>query len=425
MPSGTGVNTGTVAGGEQYSSAAQLCNLLEQGSRALTIGASGINARIHIVIGNEACDADSCISALVQSLVMASNGSASHNASGSAIIIPVISCTRSDWTLRRESGVIIKRWLGGDENYASVLIFLDDILPVAQSLNDVSLLSITLVDHNVLTGELAAWGWSERVVSIVDHHEDAGAHMGAERKIDWDPSASPPRGAGSCCSILALAAAAEVGLLDKPLATALLSVIALDCIGFDAAAGKVTKVDEAAVEKLTSTANMQSVSQLFVELSSLRADPTWWCTLPPRDALRVDYKGFTAGGEGLMVGTSALMISITRWLDAGEKKAVALRDFARERDLDVCILFSLQGGGEGGGGPPTRQLAFFTPTTTGERAVTAALSTLTAPGGAGYTWGLREVIPSGVPGLHVFDQADARVSRKQIAPRFLEALASA
>ena len=396
-------------------SASTLLTLLTSGADALKN-----NKRIHLIVGNEACDADSTIGALSLSLILAARGDINNL----VIIVPVISCTRSDWILRREAGVIIKRWIG--DNHDADLIFLDDILSTS------NVTSITLVDHNELTGSLASFGWSDRVCSIVDHHEDIGAHLNViNRQIDWDTTSIPPRGCGSCCSLLARDAS-QLNLLDVPFSIALLSVIALDCIGFDTLAGKVTPIDIDAVEKLTAVidASGPTLKELFNELSSLRSDQKWWLSIPPLDALRADYKGFTARG-GLVIGTSALMISISKWLgtigtSSSNERISALHEFAVKKGLDILVLFSLEGGGDVEN-TPSRQLAVCFYNSERGTAAMGAISNVFRQGGAGESWGLEEITPSPPTcsddiKVKVYNQRDVRISRKQIAPRLIEAL---
>ena len=54
---------------------------------------------LELVIGNEAADADSCVSALVYGHLL----HARRRAGGGALVLPVISCSRGDLWLRREA----------------------------------------------------------------------------------------------------------------------------------------------------------------------------------------------------------------------------------------------------------------------------------------------------------------------------------
>lgn len=351
--------------------------------------------------------------------------------SDDATVIPVISCMRADWSLRREANVLVERWLGG----SSRLIFLDDVLEsdlfseaAARDEKRSSLISFTLVDHNALTGELLLRGWGDRVVEIIDHHEDAGAHRsvsGDARLISWD--AACRKGCGSCCSLVSM----KLSKLDTFLAGALCGVIALDCINFDDAAGKATRIDTDAVARLiscdASLRHQVTSGALFAELSALRTDSRWWLSLPARDALRLDCKIFEAGsaalGSAVRIGTCAMTISLSSWLDASDR-GDALANFAAENKLSAIALFSLTPP-PAEGGLPSRQFGLY------EVPLFApifqeAMRNLVGAGAVGSAWGLVAVPSSAqqhaVPRLTLFSQKDHQVSRKQMAPRLIEAV---
>ena len=128
-------------------------------------------------------------------------------------------------------------------------------------------LSITLVDHNQLTGALAQAGLGACVREIVDHHADAGAHahvVGPLRRISFDPLVR--KGVGSTCTLVAeallaaedapaqgapAATGARAGhLLTPALAQLLLGVVLLDTSCLSSHADKATPRDHAAVAVL-------------------------------------------------------------------------------------------------------------------------------------------------------------------------------
>jgi inorganic pyrophosphatase/exopolyphosphatase len=317
------------------------------------------------------------------------------------------------------------------------LIFLDDVLSsdlfsaaAARDEKTAALISFTLVDHNALTGELLLRGWGDRVIEIVDHHEDAGAHscvVGDARLISWDTARG--KGCGSACSLVSM----KLSKLDKFVAGALCGVIALDCINFDDAAGKTTRIDTDAVARLTSCdaslRHQVDSGALFAELSALRTDSHWWLSLAARDALRLDCKVFEAGsafGTAVRIGTCAMTISLSSWLDASDR-GEALADFATENRLSAVALFSLIPP-PAAGGLPRRQfglyeLPAFAPI------LQEAVRNLVGAGGAGSAWGLAAVPSSAqlhaVPHLTLFSQEDHQASRKQMAPRLVEAVEAA
>ena len=394
-------------------SAAAVRALLTTGARALADGAP-----VHIFLGNEAADADSCVGALAAALAAAG----APRAAGAPAIVPVLSCARGDWPLRREAVVIAERWLGA----GAPLIFLDDAeraLPRDAAAAPMST-AITLFDHNALTGALAARGFGALVVSIIDHHADAGAHAtvrGAARRVDYDAAAQ--RGCGSACSLL-LAGPAPAPLtdaaLDAPLARALLSVIALDCVGFARGAGKATAVDAAAVARAAAAAPGADVPALYAELSALRADAAWWLGLPPAAALGLDYKGFAAA-SGLRLGTSALMLPARDFFagagpEDARARAAAAAAFAAARDVDLLAVCSLAPA------PLARALILLPATPRGAAAVAAAVAAL-ASDAAGFALAEEPAGALAPLGARAFAQGNVVASRKQAVPLLLAALA--
>lgn len=211
---------------------------------------------LEVVIGNEAADADSCISALVYGFAL------QHRTQSSRHLVPVISCPRVDFALRREAVYMLEQCFSqsppsqsphGSKSWLDSLVFLDDLtsnLEHLRSMHDKGELSIVLVDHNELTGALSSAGLGSCVREILDHHADQGAHpdvTGALRHISFDPTVR--KGVGSTCTLVAEALAGS-SLLTPDIARLLLGVILLDTSCLSAHAGKATAQDHAAVAAL-------------------------------------------------------------------------------------------------------------------------------------------------------------------------------
>ena len=144
------------------------------------VGAAHAGATLHVVVGNEACDADSTVSALTHAWWLAQM----QDDTTKALVLPVVSCASADWVLRREASYLLHTAAAAAAATAAAaakadadLVFLDDVpVPLLVALAAASRLRITLVDHNKLTGSWAAAGLGDAVWEIVDHHIDAGAH---------------------------------------------------------------------------------------------------------------------------------------------------------------------------------------------------------------------------------------------------------
>lgn len=460
-------------------SALLLRGLLERGHRAL----KSQTTSVHLYLGNEACDADSSVSALAYvlyaTLLSSPPPPGTPGISPSPTPIPVISCTRSEFLLRREASVILQDWLG--PSWSDTGIFLDDVL-AAFPTSPPPGSRLTLLDHNRLKGELATRGWDASVASIVDHHFDEGAHphvTGEHRGIDFDAQAM--RGCGSACSLVAnhfltLNTASAADAVDSPLSKALLSVIALDTINLSSA--KTTPVDTAAVEGLVAILNIGGgsggkgegssttiVQGLFSTLNALRSDRGWWLSLPIPDALGLDYKSFEGGsgtgsggkaGGKVTMGTCALMVGALDYLQGVEgyaspgtaaaatasgpppKPAALLRleeacEFGRKRGCTLLLILSQVthpslerevifvdpwgGVGEGGQGGQGGQ--------GGEGDLMKSI--VEGLQGEGFDFDLREVqLPPSLEvvrgGMRAFKQGNTRHTRKTLLPAILKIL---
>ena len=248
--------------------AANLRSFLVSSRSALSSADGAAIPALHIVVGNEACDADSIVSAILWAFYLHVTAGC---AASSALIAAVVSCRRSDWPLRREAAYLLMAALGDEDDarYASaaqgaalkeladLLVFLDDgptIEHVRRVRRDGGTVRATLTDHNALDAGGRALGLHDAdVVEIVDHHADAGAHahvVGNARRVDFDAVAR--RGVGSACTLVAAALLSTarpsegrpaLPPLDAPLAELLLGVILLDTGGLEAAAGRTTDED--------------------------------------------------------------------------------------------------------------------------------------------------------------------------------------
>ena len=381
---------------------------------------------LHLTLGNEAADADSLVGALAHALFLAAQPAPAR----AELIVPVLSCARADFPLRREAGFILERWLGAPALAACA--FADDVGALAPPAGA----ALTLVDHNRLRGPLARAGWDAHVGAIVDHHLDEGAHAhvaGAARCIAFDAAAM--RGAGSACSLVAANfLAAARGALDAPLAEALLSVIALDTIGMSAL--KATERDAAAVAGLLGVlraargAGAPTVESLFAELNALRSDRAWWLSLAPRAALGLDFKGFDFAGGGLL-GTSALMVGALDFFRhgggsggggggdcAGEARLAEAAAFARERGCSLLVVMSQVVAPE-----VARECVLVPVGSDGQRLVDGAAARLLREA----DFGLEEAAGEGgraalALGARAFRQRNLAHTRKSLAPFLVRAL---
>ena len=127
-----------------------------------------------VSIGNDAGDLDS----LVSSIAIASLRPIGDR-SGRPLWLPVAPFARCDFRLRQDACLLFKHvGFDSDESGAPTdLLFLDEADPeVADQWRDAGGLGLALVDHNACVPGVASI-FGERVVAIVDHHNDEQRHL--------------------------------------------------------------------------------------------------------------------------------------------------------------------------------------------------------------------------------------------------------
>jgi exopolyphosphatase len=213
----------------------------------------------------QACDADSVVSALTHAFYLNLTRNAASLRGTAHGIVPIVSCSRADYVLRREADWLLSEIssniASGTDEYREHLTFVDDVtaqLGQLRTMAEDGRLSITLTDHNKMDGMLVGQGLDDAVSEIVDHHADSGAHArvtGAARHISFD--AAVGRGAGSTCTLVA-ERLLDLSLplhWDAAFGRTLLGVILLDTANLDPAAGKTTQQDIDVAARLEASIN--------------------------------------------------------------------------------------------------------------------------------------------------------------------------
>jgi inorganic pyrophosphatase/exopolyphosphatase len=433
----------------------------------------------HFVIGNEACDCDSAISALAYAFRLAS----STRFSTTVQIIPVISCLRKDWPLRREANDLLIQCMKHDADFnisypiEDDLVFLDDVvadLTKSSKNGEERKVTITLVDHNVLKGPLAlalkniGINPETSVIEIIDHHLDSGKHMhvtGIYRNIAFD-SKSLSATAGSTSTLVAndllndaqllssssildktMSVMSEISMtrtgIDASLAEVLGSCILLDTVGLNPSAGKATPLDFEIISRLRlliASERKEDVSihldpkVVFERLNSLKQDVLFWKSLSSQQALEFDYKSFELGLSASF-GTSSIMASLADFLNQwksntdndiiDERFLTDISDFISTKGLLFHVLLSTVSQSEQDGGGIERSIAFIAKKNTlGVEHVTTTCAILLQDTSRK---GQENIIDLKLEEVHVkydmtrfyvrvFRQKNNKVSRKQIAP---------
>lgn len=363
-----------------------------------------------IVIGNEAGDADSIISAV----------SLAYVESPITLKTPVISIPKADLSQRPETMLLLH--LAGVPDPTSVLTFIDSQFITGNSIG----LKATLVDHNELEEEYAGWN----VTEIVDHHTDAGLYLDAKPR--WIAFSDGKALAASTCTLVT---ERMKELWDPPFPASvsllLLGVILLDSVGLSPEAGKVTDRDRSMVTLLLDHTAWDQLAllsreaigmppgvsrpdtvKLFNLLQDSKYDSDFWNSITVNEALRYDYKDFdTASGE---FGIASLLTSFNGFLTK-PNLIVEVYEFMEKAEVNVLAVMLASRTDTG----LHRQLALFVkgrdPTVNVDQLVAFLLQS---------TLQLSEIPMNDLEfeaqrtnlQAYFFEQGNSAASRKQIAP---------
>jgi len=303
----------------------------------------------HLVIGNEAGDADSIISAIGLAYVE-SVGKPESDSAG--LKTPIVSIPKEDLKSQRPETVLLME-LAGISHAVDHLFFVNsDIVTHPETEMDV-----TLVDHNRLGEDLVNMPW--KVVEILDHHRDEGQYLdtcsGESRNIAFAD------GQAQVASASTLVVERLRDFCQEPypssLSTLLLGAILLDSVNMLPAAGKGTARDAVAIQSLLNGTNWSDLSEktksilqvsegtgepnstaMFEALQNAKFDLEFWRALSVRDALRLDYKEFTIDNdseESSSFGVSTVLMPLNDFLS---KSNASTKIDAYMKENDVTFL---------------------------------------------------------------------------------------
>ena len=321
----------------------------------------------HVIIGNEAGDADSIISALTLGYVTSSN---SRSPSNNACQVPIVSIPRAEMELRRDAALLLDMVGINVEK----LLYIDDdvvtkhLLPSSSSgaSNDLDT-TITLVDHNRLRPRYSHL--NSMVTEIVDHHKDENHHDqvsadSGKRIIAFENGHAT---VASTCTLVAerlfqsIKSDSDSSMqIDGALGLSLLGVILLDSINMLPEAKKGTPRDEEAIQQLLNRTdwsscadtvpalmddatldrifpngrcNMPDRKALFDALIGAKSDPKFWLEMSAMNCLRIDYKKFVVD-EKSSIGLSSVIISMDDLL-AKDGFIESMKTFIASEDVNL------------------------------------------------------------------------------------------
>uniref|UniRef100_A0A6J0U664 Exopolyphosphatase PRUNE1 isoform X1 n=3 Tax=Pogona vitticeps TaxID=103695 RepID=A0A6J0U664_9SAUR len=340
------------------------------------------NQKVHVVLGNEACDLDSMVSALALACFFAKT-----SREAKAAFIPVLNIPRLDFPLRTESTFLLKE----QQIPESSLVFRDEI--DLHALHQAGLLSLTLVDHHVLPSRDRAL--EEAVTEVIDH-----------RPLELQRGPSCPVTAelvGSCATLVTERILQHpTQVLDRQTAALLHGTIVLDCVNMAPEAGKVTPKDTHYVSLLESKfPDLPSRSTIFEALQKAKFDVSGLTT---DQMLRKDLK--TLSGKEATIAISAIYVSLQAFLSRPGLEQ-ELHTFCRRRGFAALLAMTISFKERN---MPFRQLAVYSPHAELQAAVSQALERSSDPS---LDLSPRE---SPSPAIRAYDQGNAVASRKKVLP---------
>lgn len=274
------------------------------------------------VVGNEAADVDSLVSAYAIAALMDSSETQA---------IAVAQIPREEFRLRGDALQLFRE--AGSETLPdgspTKLNFWDEI--DWQAVGSLESRKVVLTDHNRMTSQSAQL-FEGRVEWVLDHHSRTGAHPEARSEID--------EALGSACSLVTEQwTARDAAGVPKELRVLLSGVILLDTRNFDAGENKGTPRDRAALDSLATVPEQAQQDSWYKQLLAARKDVSH---LSVREQMLLDTKVVELGG--LRVAFASVMVSLQDILaQAGSPAAVvaAAQDLARARGWKaVVVLFS-------------------------------------------------------------------------------------
>jgi exopolyphosphatase len=253
------------------------------------------------------------------------------------LYIPLIKVPHADLSLRPELDFVLNK-AGIDR---SLLVCIDDLVLDRDSAQ------LILVDHNQLTPPFdAAW----RVMGVLDHHVDEHHEYPnmAFRQITM---------VGSCVTLVLDHFFKQFGSdwVDPTTAILAMAPLLVDTIELKWELGRTHALDVEIYQVLKQVLQQQPQlysSNYFQEIEKVKSQVDG---MSSKDILRRDYKQFEV--NGYHIGTSAVTWHFAAWAkrDSAQQIADTANAFAKNRQLDMEVIFTAFDHGANGG--YRRQLA--------------------------------------------------------------------
>ena len=336
--------------------------------------------QVTIVMGNEAADLDSIVSAVTYAWFLKIT-----DIDGK--YFPLINIPRADFKLRTEAVYLFTEAGVSIDN----LLFSEDV--DLDKLKAGSNLKLILVDHNKLAASQT--GLETVITGIIDHHADEEAYPPA--------TVTDIRPVGSCATIVAESFLKDQkDSIDSSLGSLLLGTILLDTVNLDPEAGRVTDDDSKAAKAIIDIAGLDS-KKLFDKLQFEKFNVF---SLGSYDLLRKDYKEWQMGSVKLGIGS--VLLPARDWAAKDPDLIGELDRYFKERKLDILLSMNSFRSSEF-----TRQLVVYVPDESLRTKIVAFLE--------GSDLGLEKLDINSLSECCIFySQKNLDISRKKLQPLLKE-----
>jgi exopolyphosphatase len=353
-----------------------------------------LSRSVVFVVGNESCDMDSFASSILTAFFY------HHTASGQPVV-PLINIPRTYLSLRADI-VHVMTTLGIKNEW---LLFIDDNCIVkrrAESSTD----KLFLVDHNRVTPTITKL-LGDSVVGVIDHHADEklyGSSIG--------PGPHVIKKSGSCSSLVMnywrTQILDEVFFSNPELAILALCPLLLDTSNMK---DKVEDPDRENYEWLKKSQEISDIKELYKTLQRKKKDLS---SLSVKGILAKDYKEWGSGGEDSdkkKLGISTIPES-AQWLEVHHPDLYQeFKEWANEQGLSVAVMMTSFSDNK----KHRRQLVIWINSNESDAiASVSAFVDLQQPAELALKPTPTEA--ARIAGVQIYEQENARASRKQVAP---------
>ncbi|XP_074661284.1 exopolyphosphatase PRUNE1-like [Tubulanus polymorphus] len=285
-------------------------------AKSALISSADTYSCIHVVIGNEACDLDSAISAISYAYFLDKIKSDEFT-----LIVPVLGIPKADFNLRTEIVYLLNKFkLVGSDN----LTFRDEIDLAA--LYASSRLRLSLVDHHVLSSTDEEF--ADCVVEVIDHRPKEQCEMeGAKMTIE---------SVGSCSTLVAeKLIACKKFKFNSVIAGLLHATILVDTICLNPEAKKTTDKDINVLTRLEDFMPKVERKQIFSEIQTAKMDITGLTNL---EILRKDLKVVTS--NSFVIAMSSVPVHLETFLHRSKIDSDLLKFLALQK-ADAAVILTV------------------------------------------------------------------------------------